>query len=253
MSLHDDMVKSGHKMFKYRSYLPLLIIPPLLIALKESLWVEEMMGDGLEDIWVFLCFLVSLFGLWIRAYTVGHVPGGTSGRNTQSQRAHKLNMTGMYSIVRNPLYLGNFIIILGVLLSIKVWWLIALGALAFFIYMERIILAEENFLTSAYGQDYLDWRAKTPVIWPNFSLWQKPELPFSAKTVMKREYPGLIAIGAAFFITELITDVFFEKESFAEWLVDDMAWPIMMIAILSIGLTLRYLKKHTNVLKVEGR
>lgn len=253
MSLHDTMVKHGHTMFRYRSYLPLLIIPLLLIAMKESLYVEEMVGDNLEDVWVFISFLISLFGLWIRAYTVGHVPGGTSGRNTQSQRAHKLNTTGIYSIVRNPLYLGNFVIILGVLLSIKVWWLVALGSLVFFVYMERIILAEEKFLVETYGEDYTQWRAKTPAIWPNFKLWQSPELPLSIKTVVKREYPGFIAVGAAFFITEFITDVYFEGETLGEWIIDDMAWPIMLAIFLAIGLTARYLKKHTNFLKVEGR
>lgn len=253
MSLYDTMVKHGHTMFRYRSYLPLLIIPPLLIAMKESIYVEEMVGDDIEDIWVGFCFLISIFGLFIRAYTVGHVPGGTSGRNTAAQRAHHLNTTGMYSIVRNPLYLGNFVIILGVLLSIKVWWLVLLGSLVFFIYMERIILAEEKFLADNYGQAYIDWRAKTPVIWPDFTLWQKPELPFSLKTVLKREYPGLMAIGAAYFITEFITDVFFEHESLSYWLKDDIAWPLMMGIILCIGLTLRYLKKNTDILKVEGR
>src|SRR5688500_12554162 len=109
MSLHDTMVKHGHTMFRYRSYLPLLIAGPLLVAMKESIYWESVVGDGLEDVWVFLCFLLSLFGLWIRAKTVGHVPGGTSGRNTASQRAHHLNTTGLYSIVRNPLYLGNFV------------------------------------------------------------------------------------------------------------------------------------------------
>lgn len=253
MSLHNDMIKSGHTLFRYRSYLPLLIIGPLLIALKESVHIENLVGDDIEDIWVFFSFFVSMFGLFIRAYTVGHVPAGTSGRNTQSQRANHLNVTGMYSIVRNPLYLGNFIIILGVLLSIKVWWLILLGAFAFFIYMERIILAEENFLAETYGQQYLDWRAKTPVILPNLRLWQKPDMPFSIKTVLKREYPGLIAIGAAFYITEMITDVVFEREPFMEWFMEDIVWSIMMGMFLVIGLTLRYLKKHTNVLKVEGR
>ena len=253
MSLHDSMVKSGHTMFRYRSYLPLLIIGPLLVAMKESVYLESLVGDQIEDLWVLACFLISLGGLAIRCYTVGSVPAGTSGRNTQTQRAHHLNTSGMYSIVRNPLYLGNFIIILGVLLSIKVWWLIALGALVFFIYMERIILAEETFLTETYGQEYKDWRAKTPVILPNFKLWQKPELPFSCKTVMKREYPALIAIGAVFFITEAITDLYFEGEVLGEWLVDDFAWPLMFVVFLSVGLTLRYLKKHTDVLKVEGR
>lgn len=253
MSLYDSMIKHGHTMFRLRSYLPLLIIPPLLIAMKESVYMEELVGDHVEDVWVGLCFLLSVFGLYIRAYTVGHVPAGTSGRNTQSQRAHKLNTTGMYSIVRNPLYLGNFIIILGVLLSIKVWWLVALGVLGFFIYMERIILAEEKFLSEKYGAEYNDWRAKTPAIWPNFKLWQKPELPFSMKTVLRREYPGMMAVGAVFFVTELITDLFFEGENFIEWLSDDFIWPAMFAIIMTAGLTLRHLKKNTDILKVEGR
>lgn len=253
MSLYDDMVKSGHKMFQYRSYLPLLIIPPLLIAMKESIYVEDIVGDDIEDLWVGLCFCISVFGLFIRAITLGHVPGGTSGRNTSSQRAHTLNTTGMYSIVRNPLYLGNFIMILGVLLSIKVWWLVALGVLGFFIYMERIILAEEKFLSDTYGDDYKTWRSKTPVIWPNFKLWQKPELPFSLKTVLKREYPGMMALGTAFFVTEFITDIIFEGEDFMEWLKDDFVWPFMFVVIMTFGLTLRYLKKNTDFLKVEGR
>lgn len=253
MSLHDTMIKHGHTMFRYRSYLPLLIIGPLLLAMKESVYLESLVGDQIEDLWVLLTFIVSLIGLAIRCYTVGSVPAGTSGRNTQSQRAHHLNTTGMYSVVRNPLYLGNFIIILGVLLSIKVWWLIALGCLAFFIYMERIILAEETFLTETYGKQYTDWRAKTPAILPNFKLWQKPELPFSWKTVMKREYPALIAIGSVFFVTEFMTDIFFEGEGFMEWLADDFAWPLMFVVFLTVGLTCRHLKKNTDFLKVEGR
>lgn len=253
MSLYDSMIKSGHTMFRYRSYLPLLIIPPLLIALKESVYVEEMVGDDIEDIWVALCFIISMLGLYIRAITVGHVPGGTSGRNTQSQRAKHLNTTGMYSIVRNPLYLGNFVIILGVLLSIKVWWLVLLGALVFFIYMERIILAEETFLEKEYGEQYTVWRAKTPVILPDFKLWSPPDLPFSLKTVLKREYPGLMAVGTAYFVTEAVTDMYFEGEPLSHWLMDDFIWPLMFAVILTVGLTLRYLKKNTNVLKVEGR
>ncbi|MGB8874133.1 MAG: hypothetical protein WCC75_12145, partial [Desulfobaccales bacterium] len=43
----------------------------------------------------------------------GLPPRGTSGRNTQGQVAETLNTTGIYSLVRNPLYLGNFLIWLG--------------------------------------------------------------------------------------------------------------------------------------------
>ncbi len=253
MSLHDTMVKHGHTMFRWRSYLPLLAIGPLILAMKESVYLEEMVGDNLEDLWVLFTFIFALSGLAIRWITVGFVPEGTSGRNAKAQRAHHLNTTGMYSIVRNPLYLGNFITLLGVMLCIKVWWLVALGTLFFFVYMERIILAEEKFLHDTYGKEYDGWRAKTPVIIPNFKLWNAPSLPFSFKTVLKREYPGLLGVGLAFLIIELITDLVFEGESFREWIAEDYIWPVTFGIILAVCLTLRTLKKHTTVLKVEGR
>jgi protein-S-isoprenylcysteine O-methyltransferase Ste14 len=253
MSLHDTMIKHGHTMFRLRSYLPLLLIGPLCFAFEESVQIENLVGDGLEDAWVLFCFILSLAGLAVRAATIGFVPAGTSGRNTQSQVANVLNTSGMYSIVRNPLYLGNFIIILGVMLSIKVWWLVLIGSLGFFIYMERIILAEEKYLSEKFGKTYDDWRAKTPVIIPNFKLWHAPSMKFSLKTVLKREYPGFIAIGAVFFVTEFITDIFFEGEGLVEWVSEDYIWVVGFGLMLTIGLTLRHLKKHTNVLKVEGR
>jgi protein-S-isoprenylcysteine O-methyltransferase Ste14 len=253
MSLHNTMVKHGHQMFRWRSYLPLLLIGPLFIAFKESVYIENLVGDKTEDLWVLFCFILSLTGLAVRWVTVGFVPAGTSGRNTKEQKANHLNTTGMYSIVRNPLYLGNFITILGVLLSIKVWWLVIIGTLGFFVYMERIILAEENFLSEKFGGVYDEWRSRTPAIIPDFRLWTTHEMPFSFKTVLKREYPGLLGVGFAFFITELVTDVFFEGEPFIYWFYEDFAWPATLAVILTICLTLRYLKKHTNVLKVEGR
>ncbi|MCF8496546.1 MAG: isoprenylcysteine carboxylmethyltransferase family protein [Alphaproteobacteria bacterium] len=253
MSLHDTMIKHGHGMFRYRGYIPLLLLGPLLIAMKESVGLEREMGSRLEDLWVLFCFLLALSGLIMRWYTVGHVPAGTSGRNTKTQRADYLNTTGLYSIVRNPLYLGNFITILGVALSIKIWWLPLMTGLGFFIYMERIIMAEEAFLSEKYGKVYEDWRKRTPLIIPNLMLWKKPEHSFSVKTVLKREYPGLMGLGAAFFMTEFITDIFFEHESITGWFSEDFTWPLVFGMILAIGLTLRFLKKHTDILKVEGR
>ncbi len=57
--------------------------------------------------------VISFFGLALRVIVVGHAPYGTSGRNTREQVADTLNTTGMYSIVRHPLYLANYLIILG--------------------------------------------------------------------------------------------------------------------------------------------
>ncbi len=253
MSLYESMVRHGHTLFRWRSYIPLLLAGPLLLALREAAVIEDIMGEGIEDLWVLFCFLLSLGGLAIRWVTVGFVPAGTSGRNTQGQRAEALNTTGMYSIVRNPLYLGNFITILGVIMSLKVWWLVLLVSMFFFIYMERIILAEENFLQEKYGPEYDSWRKKTPVILPNFRNWVAPSLPFSLKTVLRREYQGLLGMVTAFFVTEMIVDLVFERESFREWVAEDFMWPAIFFVTLAFCLTVRYFKKHTDVLRVAGR
>lgn len=253
MSLYRTMISQGHSLFRWRSYIPLLFIVPLFLAFEESSRIESYLGKSTEDLLVLLSFLIALSGLAIRCFTVGYVPGGTSGRNTQGQRADRLNTTGMYSIIRNPLYLGNFIALLGTLLSMKVWWLVGLVLLGFFIYMERIILTEEDFLEKKFGSKYLSWRNRTPAIIPDFHLWQKPDLPFSWRTVLKREYQGLLGVGTAFLLTKFISDVIVEREPLLYWLHEDFAWPCIYAIILVFCLTTRFLKKHTDFLKVEGR
>jgi len=82
-------------------------------------------------------------GLFIRAYAVGHTPANTSGRNTKEQLADELNTTGIYSMVRHPLYLGNFFMWLGAAVLTKNGWFIVAFILLYWIYYERIMFAEE--------------------------------------------------------------------------------------------------------------
>ena len=67
----------------------------------------------INEAWQMLCISVSFLGLFIRIVTVGRAPIGTSGRNTREQVANTLNTTGIYSLVRHPLYLGNYLVFLG--------------------------------------------------------------------------------------------------------------------------------------------
>lgn len=159
----------------------------------------------------------------------------------------------MYSIVKNPLYVGNFVAILGVLVSIKIWWLVLLGSAFYGAYIKRIIAAEEKFLTQTYGKTYTEWADKTPVFMPDFGLWEAPEMEFSLKTVLRREYNGFMAICAAFFCTELILDVYFEKEPFLYWLKEDWPWTLAFVIGSITFISLRTLKRHTSILKVQGR
>ncbi|MBU6392683.1 MAG: DUF1295 domain-containing protein [Planctomycetes bacterium] len=168
MALRNELEKQGRWLFKWRSYLPLLMLPILLIALRDSEYLERIAGNLAENIFDGFCIAISFVGLAIRCITVGYVPKGTSGRNTKGQKAKTLNTTGMYSIIRHPLYFGNFIIFLGVTLFVEVWWFNLIAILAFWLYYERIILAEEKFLRQEFGDLYLKWAEKTPTFMLKF-------------------------------------------------------------------------------------
>ena len=100
--------------------------------------------------------------------TVGYVPRGTSGRNTRKQVAEVLNTTGMYSVVRHPLYVGNFIMWLGISLFFHLWWFTLLIALIFWVYYEKIMYAEEAFLEEKFGEQFLALGRKNPAFYPSF-------------------------------------------------------------------------------------
>lgn len=172
--LRDKLVSQGGALFAKRGYLPLLLSPIAALALLESLQFSGAYGVVVENIWDLLCVLLSFSGLLLRALTVGYVPAGTSGRNTHEQRATVLNTTGVYSIVRNPLYLANFVIFLGFVVFLKVWWFPLIVIPVFALYYERIILAEEAFLEQKFGNEFVEWAAKTPAVFPRFRLWRRP-------------------------------------------------------------------------------
>jgi protein-S-isoprenylcysteine O-methyltransferase Ste14 len=246
MALQEDFEKTGEYFFRWRSYLPLfmalLFIPALIYF-----W-HPFKNPDLDLAWDFACLAISLLGQGVRFFTVGFVPRGTSGRNTLGQVAETLNTTGMYAVVRNPIYLGNFIIWFGLSLFIKSLWFTTIIILFFTIFYERIIFAEESFLREKFGDVFLQWADATPVIIPRFKNWQSPSLPFSWKSAVNREYGTFFAIIATYTVLELLGGLFATGE-----LILDKVWIIIFLGGLVLYLTIRYLKKKTKVLATVGR
>lgn len=248
MALREELEKQGNWLFRWRSYLPLLFLPVLLIALRESEYLELVFGDTVQDFYEIFCITISFLGLAVRCITIGFVPKGTSGTNRKQQNAEVLNTTGMYSIVRHPLYFGNFLIFLGITLFIQVWWFNIISILLFWLYYERIMFAEEEFLRKKFGNFYLEWAEKTPAFFPKFGNWKQPSLSFSFRNVLKRECIGFFEIITSFTFLDIVSDIFTEGK-----LELDLGWAIFFTIGLIIYLTLRTLKKKTKILDVDGR
>src|SRR5689334_1566208 len=115
MLLRKQMEVHGNFLFKYRGELPIILIPPGLFLIYRQITTQpDFDWAGFLAWYNFLCLGVVMFGQAIRAYAHGYTALHTSGRNIHGQLANVINNTGMYSIVRHPLYLGNFFMALGV-------------------------------------------------------------------------------------------------------------------------------------------
>lgn len=194
MPLQEEFEKQGIWLFRYRGVLPIFIFligAGLVIYSKYNPQVFALEESPYEVPYFYFCLLVSLIGLAIRIYTVGHTPPNTSGRNTKEQIADTLNTTGIYSTVRHPLYVGNFFMWLGpALLTGNIWFVISF-ILFYWLYYERIMFAEEQFLRRKFGNVYLDWASNIPAFIPSFRNFKKPALPFNWKKVLKKEKTGI--------------------------------------------------------------
>jgi protein-S-isoprenylcysteine O-methyltransferase Ste14 len=84
---------------------------------------------------------------------------------------------GPYAWVRNPLYLGTYLMALGCILAIEHWLLLGLTTVIFAAIYHYIILDEENKLKKLFGASYLEYcqivprffPALRPDRWPLFS------------------------------------------------------------------------------------
>ena len=245
MPLIEELEQTGNWLFRWRSYLPLVLIVPIVVVIWQMNSQDHL--HELNQWWALFCIAVSFCGLGVRIATIAHTPEGTSGRNTHEQIADNLNTRGIYSVVRHPLYLGNYIIWLGVSMIFMTWWLPVIFALVYWIYYERIMIAEEEFLRRKYGDVYVEWADKTPAFIPNPRSWQGASLPFSVRNVLTREYSGFFGIIAVFFVLEAAMYFVVEHEPVP------MHWNAIFLFGLLVYFTLRTLKKKTTLLQVDGR
>ena len=193
----ERQLNQGNFLFRYRGVLPIPII--LLCVLFYYLNSNSISNDQ-----YIICLSISVSGLFIRMFAIGFAYHKTSGKNTKKQIAEKLNTSGIYSLLRNPLYLANYLNWLGIvlLLSNKLITLIVSSLFAMLYY--KIILVEENFLLQKFKEEYKSYYSNTPRIIPSFKNWRKPINKFNLKKSLINIKNGLLGISVLFFIINSI-------------------------------------------------
>ena len=69
--------------------------------------------------------------------------------------------------MRNPLYVGNFLITIGIAIFGGVLFVVAIGAAAFAFQYHCIVKYEEELLKKKFGKTYLEYMESTPAWFPS--------------------------------------------------------------------------------------
>ena len=108
---------------------------------------------------IVLGFMVLLVGELIRMWSVSYAGGET---RTTSVGAPSLCTAGPYGYVRNPIYVGNMLMYLGIVIiaGSPNLMLMVLATMSFFIIQYSLIISlEEEKLDELFGPEYVTYKS----------------------------------------------------------------------------------------------
>ncbi len=122
-----------------------LFIAVAVIVLARPTWSSILVG-----------ILISLVGLIIRAWASGHL-----------RKEKALAVSGPYRYSRNPLYLGNFLLGIGITAGARSWWVVGLCVAYYAAFYPMIIRRERERMRALFPQQYDEYRKKVPLFFPS--------------------------------------------------------------------------------------
>jgi protein-S-isoprenylcysteine O-methyltransferase Ste14 len=146
------MIKIGNFFFRYRNFVFIFLYLALFIP-SPPLFTAEQFGPHYYYWPISTGLFITLLGQLIRGITIGLAYIVRGGKDKKVY-ADTLVTEGMFNHCRNPLYVGNILMLVGVgILSNSLIYVAIFIPLFLFIY-QAIVLAEENFLRGKFGESF---------------------------------------------------------------------------------------------------
>lgn len=153
--VHNLFNHPGLRKLFLRLRYPILIILVILLA---SIMKPQMLLTG---------FLISMFGEFIQVWSFASLV-----------KNEELTARGPYVMVRNPMYLGRYFLVLGVIVLPGNIYIVVIYTLFYYFYMVNRVKREESRLAKLLGQPYQDYCQRTNPFWPTFSRLFNKEVWF---------------------------------------------------------------------------
>jgi protein-S-isoprenylcysteine O-methyltransferase Ste14 len=141
-------------------------------------------------------FAVALIGELIRFWGVSWA--GSETRTTGGVGGTFLIISGPFAYVRNPLYVGNILLYLGLgIMSFALFPYLQIVAIIFFLVQYYFIVREEEkYLLEKFKDYYKDYCKNVPAFYPRLFPYKNPKIvqpPFNKKAGLKSERRSLQA------------------------------------------------------------
>ena len=234
------MIAIGNFFFKYRNVLFIFLYLSFLIP-SRGIFTPAWFGDNYHFWPLIIGLCVTISGQVIRAATIGLAYIIRGGRDKKIY-ADKLVTEGIFNHCRNPLYVGNILMLLGVgILANSLFYVLVIIPVFLFIY-QAIVLAEENFLRHKFGDQFNRYCNRVNRWLVNFTGLQKTftSMHFNSKRWVLKEYNTLFV-----WITGISIIILFKYPSITAN-NSELRNVLLLTIVVSFGLLylfIRYLKK----------
>ena len=141
-----------------------LVLPPFpyAMAIAGGWWLDRhalplrlSLGNETQAIAV----LISAAGLLLMLLTVWQLYKHRTTVNPFSSASH-LCVNGVFSFSRNPIYLGDWLVLIGASLWLMSYWPLIFSPIVWLIIRYGVIRHEEAHLEAKFGQEYRDYKSR---------------------------------------------------------------------------------------------
>lgn len=169
---------------KYRGKIGVIVALAIIITSESNMW-SFLIG-----------FLISSLGNLLRVWASGYI-----------RKERELATSGPYSLTRNPLYLGNFLI--GAGFCIASWQILSIPIfiLYFLIFYIPLIRIEEERMKEIFREDYIQYKKSVPVFFPRFGKIKKSG-KFSLRNFKDNKEWRAIISTLIFYLAILLKEIF---------------------------------------------
>lgn len=232
------MVKLGNLLFHNRNWLFPLFYVILFIP------SPQVFSDPVTA--MLIGFGVTVIGQLIRVITIGLVYIIRGGKNRRVY-ADTLVTTGIFSHCRNPLYVGNILILAGLGIASNSLLFMAVATPLFLFFYQAIVLAEENFLRNKFGAEFDAYCSRVNRWVPNLKGIGKTleSMEFKWTRVVIREYTSTYIWSSGAVL--IIMMHFYRHDERFNFHANLILFIIILAVLLVLYLFTRYLKKSRKL------